>query len=220
MNYLNRVWIAASVAVVQSHTHTDQGKWKSGLRSLQLNRRRLLSSSGGESAGAWALAGAAGSGLCGLMGSCEDRLRQADESLQRVMYLNCWGQGWRVRPCRLEEAMIPLDIARWSSISAVTRLSRLGSTEFERTSELWGRNWMAHGLFQEFDDVNSLYRRLNMKWVKKALKIFIDFVVKVQLWVFSFLHKLPNLQAWTFFFFLQNWSEDYPKSIAFDLSPN
>ncbi|PON81922.1 Wound-responsive family protein [Trema orientale] len=92
MNYLNRVWIAASVAVVQGHT--DQAKWKSGLRSLQLNRRRFSSSSGGESAGLRPLAGAAaGLVLTGLIGNCEDRIRQADESIQRVMYLNCWGQG-------------------------------------------------------------------------------------------------------------------------------
>ncbi|EXB62308.1 hypothetical protein L484_022196 [Morus notabilis] len=88
MNYLNRIWIAASVAVVQGHT--DQGKGKSGLRSLQLNRRRF---SGGESAGLRPLAGAIGTGLFGLIGNCEDRLRQADDSLQKVMYLNCWGQG-------------------------------------------------------------------------------------------------------------------------------
>ncbi|PON80551.1 Wound-responsive family protein [Parasponia andersonii] len=87
MNYLNRVWIAASVAVVQGHT--DQAK----LRSLQLNRRRF-SSSGGDSAGLRSLAGAAaGLVLTGLVGNCEDRIRQADESIQRVMYLNCWGQG-------------------------------------------------------------------------------------------------------------------------------
>ena len=90
MNYLNRVWIAASVAVAQGHT--DQGKWKSGLRSFQLNRRRLFSSSGRELAGIRLLAGAAGLGLFGLVENCEDRLRQADESIQRVMYLNCWGQ--------------------------------------------------------------------------------------------------------------------------------
>ena len=88
MNYVHRMWIAASVAVVQGHT--DQGKWKSGRRSIQLDRRRF---SGGESAALRPLAGAIGTGLFGLVGNCEDRIRQADESLQKVMYLNCWGQG-------------------------------------------------------------------------------------------------------------------------------
>ncbi|GMN61190.1 hypothetical protein TIFTF001_030280 [Ficus carica] len=61
MNYVHRMWIAASVAVVQGHT--DQGKWKSGRRSLQLDRRRF---SGGESTALRPLAGAIGTGLFGL----------------------------------------------------------------------------------------------------------------------------------------------------------
>uniref|UniRef100_A0A803QK65 Uncharacterized protein n=1 Tax=Cannabis sativa TaxID=3483 RepID=A0A803QK65_CANSA len=97
MNYLNKVLIAGSVVAVQGRK--DQAKLKPCLRSLQLNRQRLFSSSStvssssaGESTGMLSLAGVAGLGLFGLIGNCEDRIRQADESIQKVMYLNCWGQ--------------------------------------------------------------------------------------------------------------------------------
>ncbi|KAK9284637.1 hypothetical protein L1049_023813 [Liquidambar formosana] len=51
MSYLNRVWMAASVAVVQGHT--DPGhKLKSGLKSIQLSKKSFSSpaAAGGESA--------------------------------------------------------------------------------------------------------------------------------------------------------------------------
>nr|DAD26534.1 TPA_asm: hypothetical protein HUJ06_028002 [Nelumbo nucifera] len=78
MNYMSRVWMAASVAMVQGHT--DQGfKWNSGL-GPQKSANKGLSSTGKLR---WTFARG---------DSGDDRRQQADESLQKVMYLNCWSQ--------------------------------------------------------------------------------------------------------------------------------
>ncbi|XP_021685132.2 uncharacterized protein LOC110668265 [Hevea brasiliensis] len=91
MSYLNRVYMAASVAVVQGHA--DQGyKWTSSFKSLQHGKRRLFPT--GESSELRPLAGAAGSDRDGVPKSPRlDGVRENDESFRRVMYLNCWGQG-------------------------------------------------------------------------------------------------------------------------------
>ncbi|KAH1120440.1 hypothetical protein Golax_017424 [Gossypium laxum] len=84
MSYLNRVWMATSMAMVQGHGENQGQNWKSGIKFLQRGQRRL---SDGESSN---LRPISGSDLTGVVGN---RDGQADESIRRVMYLNCWGQG-------------------------------------------------------------------------------------------------------------------------------
>ncbi|THU47036.1 uncharacterized protein LOC103997695 [Musa acuminata AAA Group] len=81
MSYLNRVWMAATVAVVQGHT--DHGINSSQLRSLHRAGDRLAS----------AAAAATGVGIGRALGGAgaEERRKQADDSLRQVMYLSCWG---------------------------------------------------------------------------------------------------------------------------------
>lgn len=87
MSYLNRVWMATSVAVVQGHGENQCQKWKSGVKFLQRGKRKL--SDGGDSSDLRPISGMIGSDLSGMVGN---RDAQPDESIQRVMYLNCWGQ--------------------------------------------------------------------------------------------------------------------------------
>ncbi|GMY10025.1 wound-responsive family protein [Fagus crenata] len=92
MSYLNRVWMAAGVAVVQGKT--DQGhKWKSGIKSVQLRKQKLFS--GDDTSDLRPLSGMIRSDFQGFLGNsdADERPMHADESLRRVMYLNCWGQG-------------------------------------------------------------------------------------------------------------------------------
>ncbi|KAF5746003.1 hypothetical protein HS088_TW06G00168 [Tripterygium wilfordii] len=91
MSHLNRVCVAAAVAVLQGRK--DQGhKWKSGLNSFRLSKRRFFS--GGDKPDFRPLYGAIGLDLTGIMEIRDgyERQGQTEESLQRVMYLNCWGQ--------------------------------------------------------------------------------------------------------------------------------
>ncbi|KAG7011951.1 hypothetical protein SDJN02_26859, partial [Cucurbita argyrosperma subsp. argyrosperma] len=92
MSYLNRVGMAASVAVAQGHTEIGH-KWKSGLKSLRQGRRLL--SSGENPADLRPLSSLVGSEGPGAVRSldADERMAQTEDSLRRVMYLNCWGQG-------------------------------------------------------------------------------------------------------------------------------
>ncbi|CAK9135027.1 unnamed protein product [Ilex paraguariensis] len=89
MSYLNRVWMATGFAVVNGHT--DQGlKWKSGLKSLQHNKKRFSSSTagtGGDTADLRPLSSMLGSGMDGFRvnNNGEQRVKQADESLRQVI---------------------------------------------------------------------------------------------------------------------------------------
>ncbi|EOX99306.1 Protein of unknown function wound-induced - like 2 [Theobroma cacao] len=87
MSYLNRVWMATSMAVVQGHGENQGQKWKAGVKFLQRGQGRLF---GGDSSDLRPVSGMIGSDFPGMVGN---RDAQADESIRRVMYLNCWGQG-------------------------------------------------------------------------------------------------------------------------------
>ncbi|KAL1345811.1 hypothetical protein HN51_019505 [Arachis hypogaea] len=94
MSYLNRVWMAATVAVAQGHT--DPGhKCKTAVKSIHNNRTRLFSAGGLSDLRP--LSGLMGSDVAGAAtgngSSADDRRGQTDDSLRKVMYLSCWGQG-------------------------------------------------------------------------------------------------------------------------------
>ncbi|KAG4961026.1 hypothetical protein JHK87_037659 [Glycine soja] len=93
MSYLNRVWMAATVAVAQGHT--DPGhKCKTALNSIHHNRSRLFS--GGALPDLRPLSGVVGPDVAGAAAGSSDaknRVSQADDSLRKVMYFSCWGQG-------------------------------------------------------------------------------------------------------------------------------
>lgn len=77
MMNLNRVWMAASVAVVNGYS--DHGeKWKSGASDVKLFSGFL----GSDLRGSF-------TGTTGIVG--ETKRKQTDDSLRQVMYLSCWG---------------------------------------------------------------------------------------------------------------------------------
>ncbi|CAN0896906.1 hypothetical protein LINGRAHAP2_LOCUS18789 [Linum grandiflorum] len=90
MSSTSRAWTAA-VAVGAVEALKDQGfcRWNHAIRSIhQLSKNKIRSSSSAARQLRRPITGAA-------IGSdrVDDGVRQSDESLRRVMYLNCWGQG-------------------------------------------------------------------------------------------------------------------------------
>ncbi|RWR90899.1 DUF3774 domain-containing protein [Cinnamomum micranthum f. kanehirae] len=85
MSYLNRVWMAATVAVVQGHTD-QEFRWNSGLRSLHLGKNRV------SSYGLRPFSSGSDLGRVFVAGNRDEKLRQADDSLQKAMKLvmTCW----------------------------------------------------------------------------------------------------------------------------------
>ncbi|KAI3698274.1 hypothetical protein L2E82_41680 [Cichorium intybus] len=80
MTSLNRIWMAAGVAVANGHT--DQGyKLKSLINSFRHGKKAFTSDL---------------RPLLGLLRSNvnvgDRKTTQSDESLRQVMYFNCWGQ--------------------------------------------------------------------------------------------------------------------------------
>ncbi|KAI3992769.1 hypothetical protein MKX01_021730 [Papaver californicum] len=83
MSYLGRIWMATSVAVVQGHT--DQGfKWSTGLKFSKnsINFRPLAGIIGSDS----------GDFIPNSFGGARDERKQAEESVQKAMFITCWGQ--------------------------------------------------------------------------------------------------------------------------------
>ncbi|OVA07999.1 Protein of unknown function wound-induced [Macleaya cordata] len=102
---LGRVWMATSVAVVQGHNHDQEYcfQWNTGLIKSSLDKLSKKSSS--SYVDTLAAAGLLGSDFDDesnfhgrttthhvIDGSCSKKRKQADESLQKVMYVSCWGQ--------------------------------------------------------------------------------------------------------------------------------
>ena len=84
--------MAASMAVVQGHTNQGH-KWKTGIKSLQHGKRKFFSGTGSDVSNLRPLLGMIGSDIPRVVGNHDGNLERPDESLRRVMYLNCWGQG-------------------------------------------------------------------------------------------------------------------------------
>ncbi|GFQ08438.1 hypothetical protein PHJA_002987800 [Phtheirospermum japonicum] len=93
MSCMNRIYMAASVAVV--NTHADQGqKLNSALKSLNHARKQFFSGGPGPDAVSFRpFSSVLNSSLGGFIGGGDEQRKQADESIRQVMYFNCWGQG-------------------------------------------------------------------------------------------------------------------------------
>ncbi|MQM13157.1 hypothetical protein Taro_046074 [Colocasia esculenta] len=103
MAHLSRVWMAASVAVVQGRSDGRSAEWRAGLRHLHLGGERPSASSSssfssssfaGPSQAPAAASGtrpasAAGDGRAPRAGGNERR-GQAEDAVRRAMFVSCW----------------------------------------------------------------------------------------------------------------------------------
>nr|GEX98761.1 hypothetical protein [Tanacetum cinerariifolium] len=83
MSTINRVWMAAGVAVVNGHT--DKGhKLRSLVNSFRYGKKTYTSSASFDLRPIF--------GNKGILGGDNMKTTQADDSIRQVMYLNSWGQ--------------------------------------------------------------------------------------------------------------------------------
>ncbi|KAL7102348.1 hypothetical protein ACP275_08G114600 [Erythranthe tilingii] len=91
MSYMSKLWMATSVAAVNSHSNQGQ-KLKSALKSFNIGggggNKRFFSGHGRHEPAELRSCSAVRNSDVGV-----DRRKQADESVHQVMYFNCWGQG-------------------------------------------------------------------------------------------------------------------------------
>ncbi|RWV77620.1 hypothetical protein GW17_00061524, partial [Ensete ventricosum] len=111
MGYLNRVWMAATVAVVQGHT--DHGINSSQLRSLHRAGDRLAS----------AAAAATGLGIGRALGGAgaEERRKQADDSLRQVIAKDAELDAWPGRTRQVKRNGPRHHLTKDMSLSCRTR---------------------------------------------------------------------------------------------------
>jgi hypothetical protein len=82
MSYLSRACMATTVAVIEGSTsHSSRWNFSGHLQPINAGNRRHFSSVNSPDDGFHAQAG-----------DEENRRKEAEESLQKVMYLNCWAQ--------------------------------------------------------------------------------------------------------------------------------